>query len=271
MALQEKIQSEFPDLTEAQYEYARTAFKGKSDAQILSDQRLYKALQNKILERQGSSLSVSEPVSTAQIQTVEPTTQPTEVQSAEVPKAVPQGDRDWGEFDSNKIATLTQAEILEFTVWQKNQNDRLAALEVLANTLKEGVVLKAKNLKEQQDIFSATLEVERTQKAFDVQSENAKKLLDAGVAASNRSSQDQVDRMLETFKEIETTLKQTPTLGENLALQAKKQQMIMLNEANSIKNQTERAIPLMSLSGTESSAQTMGQESQAIEVESIPL
>ena len=107
-----------------------------------------------------------------------------------------------------------------------------------------------------------------------MQAENADKLLKAGVDASKRSAEDQVERMFGSYSKIEKTIKDTLTPGELLALQAEKQQISMANQAAITRNQMERPVPLMALSGTELSVQTiMDQEnqSQAIEVESIPL
>lgn len=240
MTLLSKIQTSIPTATQAQVDEVLQAF-NKTEAEIIDNQNRYNAFLARIAGKQSGL--VTRPDGIAPKQPIENLSTPT-VQPIAAPVAAVTGmvDRDWKAFEMNNVEDLTDIELDSLFTYKKQQIARLNRLREIAELDGQAVDLQSQNVSHQQTSLDMEIEFKRVAAQLQVKRSNADALLSKTTEVAKRMAENETDRQLVALDQIEEAGKKTVLPAEVNALRAVQRQMVSLNMAQAVINQTPMAI-----------------------------
>ena len=237
MQLLQKIQQSIEGATQPQLDEALRDMK-RSEADVNANPALLNPLKAKIAGMQRglsrSSALIVKPAETS----VAPQAQPNAAPKGEAVT----GHRNWKAFDMNNVEELTDDELDSLHDFKLKQIARLNRIRQIAELEGQAVDLQSQSVSQQQASLDLELEFKRVAAQLEVKKANAESLLQKTTEVAKRMASNENDRQFDALDQIEEAGKKTVLPAEVNALRARQRQVLSMNQAQGILNQTPMAL-----------------------------
>lgn len=228
IALIEKVRETIPAATVEQLQDILTTIGSNPESVIAKPGKLQSFLLMVQKSQPGGLAPVETPAPIASIPTPAPETP--------APIVATSGDRDWAKFNIRDLATLSMAELKEFKAWRAEEAERKALMNEILGEEATSIAAEESALQNRLTIDETNRRILKTKAQVEFMEQKGSDLDQLSRETGKNLAQDYFDRESESFRNLRTVGKETPTEGELLLLQAKVVNRDRMNRANTIAN-----------------------------------